>query len=39
LNDVIDLSEKRRAALENSIPPKIWLMLALIAFLTCLKSG
>jgi hypothetical protein len=31
---MIDLSEKRLTALENRIPPTIWLMLLLIAFLT-----
>jgi hypothetical protein len=35
LNEVIDLSEKRLTALENRIPPTIWLMLLPIAFLTC----
>jgi hypothetical protein len=39
LNDTIDLSEKRLTALENRIPPTIWLMLLLIALLTCLMSG
>jgi hypothetical protein len=39
LNDTIDLSEKRLTALENRIPPTIWLMLLLIALLTCLISG
>jgi hypothetical protein len=39
LNETIDLSEKRLAALENRIPPTIWLMLTLIAVLTCLVSG
>jgi len=39
LNEMIDLSEKRLAALENRIPPTIWLMLWLIAFLTCFTFG
>ena len=36
---MIDLSEKRLAALENRIPTTIWLMLSLIAFLTCFTFG
>lgn len=39
LNDAIDLSEKRLTALENRVPLTIWLMLLLIACLTCLTSG
>jgi hypothetical protein len=39
LNEVIDLSEKRLTALENRIPPTIWLMLLLIALLTCFTFG
>ena len=39
LNDTIDLSEKRLTALENRIPPSIWLMLLLIALLTCFTFG
>jgi hypothetical protein len=39
LNDTIDLSEKRQAALEKRIPPSIWLLLALISMLTCLTFG
>jgi hypothetical protein len=39
LNDTIDLSEKRLTALENRIPPTIWLMLLLISLLTCLTFG
>jgi hypothetical protein len=39
LNETIDLGEKRLTALENRIPPTIWLMLLLIAGLTCLTSG
>jgi hypothetical protein len=39
LNDAIDLSEKRLAALETRIPAAIWCMLALIALLTCLLVG
>jgi len=36
VNDTIDLSEKRLTALENRVPRTIWLMLLLIALLTCL---
>jgi hypothetical protein len=39
LNETFDLSEKRMAALENRIPPTIWLMLTLIGVLTCLMFG
>lgn len=39
LNDAIDLSEKRLAALENRVPSPIWVMLALISALECLVSG
>lgn len=39
LNESIDLSEKRLAALENRIPRSIWWMLALISMLTCLLVG
>ena len=39
LNQMIDLSEERLAALENRIPSAIWLMLALISLLTCLTVG
>ncbi len=39
LNQMIDLSEERLAALENRIPGSIWLMLALISLLTCLTLG
>jgi Protein of unknown function (DUF4239) len=39
LNDVIDLSEKRLAMLENRVPPAIWIMLTLISFLACLTVG
>ncbi|MBI3661735.1 MAG: hypothetical protein HY234_01605 [Acidobacteria bacterium] len=39
LNQMIDLSEERLAALENRIPGSIWLMLALISLLTCLTVG
>jgi hypothetical protein len=39
LNEMIDLSEKRLTALENRVPPTIWLMLLLIAFVTCLPLG
>jgi hypothetical protein len=38
LNEMIDLCEKRLTALENRIPA-IWLMLLLIAFLTCFTFG
>ena len=39
LNETIDLSEKRLAALEYRIPSAIWLMLVLISLLTCLVVG
>ena len=39
LNDTIDLSEKRLTALENRIPATIWLMLLLIALMTCFTFG
>jgi len=39
LNETFDLCEKRMAALENRIPPTIWLMLMLIGVLTCLMFG
>lgn len=39
LNQMIDLSEERLAALENRIPGSIWLMLMLIALLACLTVG
>ncbi|MCL4523229.1 MAG: hypothetical protein M1453_13675 [Acidobacteria bacterium] len=39
LNQMIDLSEERLAALENRIPASIWVMLVLISLLTCLTVG
>lgn len=39
LNQMIDLSEERLAALENRVPGTIWLVLALLALLTCLTVG
>ena len=39
LNETIDLSEKRLTALENRIPKTIWLMLLLIALMTCFTFG
>ena len=39
LNELIDLSEKRTAALEMRMPRAIWGMLALISILTCLLVG
>ena len=39
LNETIDLSEKRLSALENRIPATIWLMLLLIALMTCFTFG
>jgi hypothetical protein len=39
LNESIDLSEKRLAMLENRVPRAIWVMLLLIALLTCLTVG
>ncbi len=38
LNDSIDLTEKRRATLENRIPTSIWILLALVSLLSCLRS-
>jgi hypothetical protein len=39
LNEMMDLSEKRMSLLENRVPPPIWIMLTLIAILTCLTVG
>ena len=39
LNETIDLDAKRLAAVENRIPKTIWLMLVLIALLTCVTVG
>jgi Protein of unknown function (DUF4239) len=39
LNEVIDLSEKRIATLENRVPPPIWIMLTLLSLLECLTAG
>lgn len=39
LNDSIDLSEKRLAALEARIPIAIWLMLGFVSLLTCFLTG
>lgn len=39
LNETIDLSEKRLAALENRIPPSVWIMLLAIAILGCFTTG
>jgi hypothetical protein len=39
LNDTIDLSEKRLTALQTRIPPTIWIMLTIMALLTCLTIG
>jgi Protein of unknown function (DUF4239) len=39
LNEVIDLSEKRMATLENRVPPPIWIMLILLSLLECLTAG
>jgi hypothetical protein len=39
LNEMIDLDAKRVAALENRIPPTIWIMMMFIAALTCLTVG
>jgi Protein of unknown function (DUF4239) len=39
LNESMDLSEKRMAALENRVPGAIWVMLTLISLLTCLTVG
>ncbi len=39
LNEVIDLSEKRMATLENRVPQPIWIMLTLLSLLECLAAG
>jgi hypothetical protein len=39
LNDTIDLSERRLAALENRIPRVLWVVLIFISALTCLLVG
>jgi hypothetical protein len=39
VNETIDLDEKRLAALENRIPAAVWIMLGLIALLTCVTVG
>jgi len=39
LNEMIDLSEKQLASLENRIPLSIWIMLLLISLLACLTVG
>ena len=39
LNEMIDLSEKRMSLLENRVPAPIWIMLTLIAALTCVTVG
>jgi hypothetical protein len=39
LNEMIDLSEKRLASVENRIPITVWIMLVLIGLLTGLTDG
>lgn len=39
LNSTIDLRERRLAARENRIPPPVWVMLVVMAALTCLTVG
>lgn len=39
LNDSIDLSEKRLAALEARVPLAIWVMLGFVSVLTCFLTG
>ena len=39
VNELIDISEKRTAALENRIPVTIWVMLVSISLMTCLLFG
>src|SRR5262245_13959764 len=39
LTQTIDLGQKKQAALENRIPPSIWLTLVLISVLTCFIVG
>jgi hypothetical protein len=39
LNETIDLAEKRLSAVENRIPPSVWMLLLLISFLTAFATG
>jgi hypothetical protein len=39
LNESIDLTEKRRATLENRVPNAVWLLLVLVSCLSCLAIG
>ncbi|MGA2428571.1 MAG: hypothetical protein ABSH13_08715 [Candidatus Acidiferrum sp.] len=39
LNDLIDLTEKRLATLENRVPNAVWLLLVLVSILDCLTIG
>ena len=39
LNDLFDLTEARMAALENSVPSLVWIMLYLVAMLTTCALG
>jgi len=39
LNGAIDSSEKQVATLENRIPPSVWIMITLIAMMTCFAAG
>src|SRR5262249_32765468 len=39
LNEMMDASEKRMAALENRIPVSVWLLLTVIGMMTCLMFG
>jgi hypothetical protein len=39
LNESIDLSERRLAALENRIPGVLWIVLIFISMFTCLLVG
>lgn len=39
LNESMDLSEKRLAALENRVPNAVWILLALVSILSCVTIG
>jgi hypothetical protein len=39
LNDMIDLSEKRQAMLENRVPAAVWVLLVMMSCLSCLAIG
>lgn len=39
LNETIDLHEKRVAALENRVPPSVWLLIISVSVIAVLYSG